>query len=408
MIQVQNKVENMGKAWLKTDRLDWAVFSGYAGYAASTAVIPMILVPMGQELKFDLASGGALHLVSRVVMVVSMLLAGAASKRFGKNAVLSFSILLIAAGLTICGTAGDYLFLIVALVVTGLGSGFFESLATGFIQDQHAGKDAGRYINITHSFWPLGILLTGLGAGAWLQCGWSWQLLLFTLAGLLLIPVILFRLKSGASAGNPVPEFKWKEFCLPLKNPRFILFLAALFLTGGSEHCLTFWTPSYIASEYSGQGFICGSGVALFVAGMFIGRAGSGLLKVRPDHLVIVCGVLAALAAPLIPLLHSAWLLLILLPFLGIATGPLWPSLQYCCTSSLKQYNPTLLYILMPLFGIPGCGICTFLLGLIGEKYGLRTGFFLVFVCNLVIAALITLHLKMESKKGTLYEQTEN
>ena len=62
----------------------------------------------------------------------------------------------------------------------------------------------------------------------------------------------------------------------------------------------------------------------------------------------------------------------------------------------------------MPLFGIPGCGICTFLLGLIGEKYGLRTGFFLVFGCNLVIAALITLHLKMESKKGTLYEQTEN
>ena len=384
---------------IKTACLDWAVFSGYAGYAASTAVIPMVLVPMGQEMKFDLSSGGALHLVSRCMMIFSMLLAGAGSRRFGKKNILSVSILLIAAGLAICGTAAEYIILIAALVITGLGNGLFESLATGFMQDRHPGKSAGRYINLTHSFWPLGILLTGLLAGAWLQYGGSWQVLLFILTGLLIIPVLLFQTGGRQPSGDPVPAFKWKDYCEPLKNPRFILFLAALFLTGGSEHCVTFWTPSYIASEYSGRGFICGSGVALFVAGMFIGRAAGGLLKIRPDRLIIICSVLAAVSAPLIPLVRSVWLLLVLLPMLGIAIGPLWPSLQYCCTSCLKQYDATLLYILMPLFGIPGCGICTFLLGLIGGKFGLQTGFYLVFACNLVIAALIAIHWKLESKQ---------
>ena len=390
----------MLKDGIKFDSLDWAVFLGYAGYAAGTAVIPMVLVPMGQELQLNLTLEGALHLVSRIIMIVSMLLAGAASKRFGKKNILCVSILLIAVGLAVCGCTAEYAVLASALLVMGFGNGFFESLATGFMQDRHPGRWAGRYINITHSFWPLGILLTGLVAGTWLQYGGSWKILLFGLAGLLIIPVIMFRTADGnREAGTGFPEFKWKEFGVPLKNPRFILFLAALFLTGGSEHCITFWTPSYIASEYSGRGFICGSGVALFVAGMFIGRAAGGLLKIRPDRLIIICSVLAAVSAPLIPLVRSVWLLLVLLPMLGIAIGPLWPSLQYCCTSCLKQYDATLLYILMPLFGIPGCGICTFLLGLIGGKFGLQTGFYLVFACNLVIAALIAIHWRLESKQ---------
>ncbi|MBR4662507.1 MAG: MFS transporter [Lentisphaeria bacterium] len=398
----------MQKKEIKFDGLDWAVFLGYAGYAASTAVIPLVLVPMGQDLKLNLTSGGALHLVSRCVMVISMMLAGAVSNRFGKRNILCLSILLMGIGLGVCGTAANYLILLAALVVMGFGNGFFESLATGFMQDRHQGNMAGRYINITHSFWPLGILLTGLTAGMWLQYGGRWQIFLFVLAGLLIGPVLLFRMGKEQQTRQPGLEFNWKEFGLPLKNPRFILFLLALFLTGGSEHCLTFWTPSYIASEYRGQGFICGMGVALFTAGMFIGRAGSGLLKIRLDRLIVICSVLAALLAPLIPLVHSAGLVLFLLVGLGMVIGPLWPSLQYCCVSSLKQYDSTRLYILMPLFGIPGCGICTFLLGLLGDKFGLRTGFCLVFFCNLLIAAVIALHWKLESKQGLKDEKSKN
>ena len=251
----------MEKNGIKFNSLDWAVFLGYTGYAASSAVIPMILVPMSRELNLNLASGGALHLISRCIMILSMMMAGTAARRFGKKCVLGSALVIIAAGLAVCGSAFDYTLLASALLVMGLGSGFFESIATGFMHERHLGANAGKYINITHGFWPLGLLLTGLGAGAYLQWGGgSWKTLLFVLSGAMLIPVLLFLTGKENHTAQPIPEFKWREVCKPLKNPRFILFLAALFLAGGSEHCLTFWTPSFIASEYSGKGFFCGSG----------------------------------------------------------------------------------------------------------------------------------------------------
>ncbi len=391
---------------LRLGSQDWAACLGYAGYAAGSAAIPMILLPMSRELGFTLTSGGGLHLIRSVLMVLSMSLAGLAAHRFGKRNVLGCALLMIACGMVVCGIAPSYVFLLLALLLAGFGNGLFESLATGYVQDCHLPEDAGRYITLLHSFWPLGILITGLCAGTWLENHLNWHWIPFAIAAFLLVPAVWLIAKRQPQSKAALSHMNSKQILELMKSPHFLMFLAALFLAGGSEHCITFWTPSYMATEFSnGDGFLSGSAVAVFVTGMFIGRAGTSVLcHLRPERLIIGSAVVGAVLALMMPGIHSPWILLALLLVLGMATGPLWPSLQYCCVSSIKEVDSTLLYILMPLFGIPGCGVCTFLLGLIAEHFGLRSSFCLVFVCNMSIAVLLALHMKLNTNKEMKYE----
>ncbi len=378
---------------------DYATWLGYAGYASGSVIIPMVLVCMSGELGMDYASGGALHLIRSGVMVVSMMLVGRVAGFFGKTRTLGSAMILISAGLLLCSFASGYWLLAGAIVLIGLGNGFFESLATGFIQDLHAENNPGRYINITHSFWPLGILITVMGAGFFLENGGQWRKLLMIAAAFLVIPALLYLLcLRHKTAAGYYPRAGLSA--APLKNPRFLLFLLALFLAGGSEHCFNFWLPSLIENELDGNGILCGAGVAFFAAGMFIGRFFSGVLvRSKPVILIFSCAVFCAVVSLVIPHIDSQWGLLTILPLLGIATGPLWPNLQYCCVSLLREYDSTTLYILMPLFGIPGCGFLTWLLGLISEYTGLRNGFYIVFGCNLLIAVLIMILTNMQKCK---------
>lgn len=382
-------------------RGDYASWMGYAGYASGSVIIPMLLVTMSGELKFDLASGGALHLIRSTVMIVSMVLSGWAASLFGKQRTLGTSMVLIASGLLICSFASAYWMLAGAIVLIGLGNGFFESLATGFTQDLHAGeKNPGRYINITHSFWPLGILLTAIGSGIWQEYGCPWRNAVLIISGFILIPALLYLIKSRKKAVASANKIHFKPAIAPLKNPRFLLFLAALFLSGGSEHCFTFWIPSLMEKELGAGGFICGTAAAIFAAGMFIGRLCGGISgNIKPAKILTVCALICAMTSLLIPFINSSMVLLAILLLLGTAIGPLWPTLQYYCASTLKEYDSTQLYILMPLFGIPGCGFCTWLLGIIAGHTGLRAGFFIVFFCNLLIALMILILVRMQHKK---------
>ena len=384
---------------LKFSRLDFATYLGYVGYASSSVIIPMVLVAICGELGMDLASGGALHLIRSGVMIFSMILSGWAAERFGKKITLGCSMLLISAGLMLCSAVSGYSLLAGAIILIGVGSGFFESLATGFTQDLHADGDPGKFINITHSFWPLGILLTVMGAGIFMEYNGLWRIPVMTVAVFLLLPCILFLYRSK-SVSNVTRKFQLSKAAEPMKNPRFLIFLAALFLAGGSEHCFTFWLPSLIELELAGKGILCGAGVALFAAGMFTGRMISGIFgNLRPAFQIALCSLFCAAVSLTIPQISSKHTLLLILPLLGIATGPLWPNLQYFCTSTLKEYDPTVLYILMPLFGIPGCGFFTWLLGLVAKHTGLRNGFYIVFLCNLMIALLVWISVKLQDRK---------
>lgn len=373
-------------------RYDGAAFLTFAAYAAGSVVVPVSLVELARELGFSLedggmSAGGMLHLGRTVSMVAAMLLVGFVAGRWGTRPTLGWSVMLMALGMVLCAIAPGYGILLFALLLAGLGEGVIEGLATPFVQALHP-IEPGRYINFTHGFWSLGVLVTVLGSGLFLSWGVSWRLIVgvVAVAGLLAGCLILLPSRAGRTpypdATERVPWRRVRDRAVAIcRTPRFWLYYAAMFLAGGGEFCLTFWSASHIHLHYESSAWSGGVGVALFAAGMVLGRTGWGYLIEQSGlrRLIIFSALGGSAICAFLPSAPSLGIFLILLFGAGVATAPFWPSIQSYATDRLPEANSEMLLILLSCAGVPGCGLFTFLMGWLGDRSGdLSIAFYLV------------------------------
>ena len=87
---------------------------------------------------------------------------------------------------------------------------------------------------------------------------------------------------------------------------------------------------------------------------------------------------------------------------LGVACAPLWPSTQSYCTDRLARLDPTVVYIILSCAGTPGCGIVTWLLGELGDRFTLRYSVLAVPVC---LGLFVTLLLLERLREGPRTER---
>lgn len=383
-------------------RYDLAAFHSFFSYASGTVVLPVALVALSHDLGFDLedggmTEGGTLHFVRTFFVMASMLFCGVAAGRWGKRRSMGLAVLLMGLGGLLCAGSHSYSVLLIALMVAGLGEGVLEGLATPFVRDLHPEEPA-RYINMTHAFWPIGVMTTVLVSGGLLALGISWRVLLagiamlaFVSAGLLLWPES--HQKKYPEHPEPIHwKTIWAQAVVIFRIPRFWLFYAAMFVAGGGEFCLTYWSASYIQLNFGATAWAGGIGTACFAGGMVLGRVGWGfLLKQHHFRDLLFWSALAAMfmAIPF-PMLSNLWMLFTLLFLVGIATAPLWPSIQSHCADRLPETDSTMLFILLSCAGIPGCGFFIWLMGFLGNHTGdLATAFYLVPGCFLALALLM-------------------
>ncbi|WP_432797472.1 MFS transporter [Poriferisphaera sp. WC338] len=386
-------------------RYDYAAFSSFLAYAAGSIIIPVALVTIARDLAFPLESGGLnagglLHLARTIPMVATMLLCGFLAARIGNRKSLALAVVLMAIGLLICAISPIYGILFIALMIAGLGEGIIEGLATPFIQNIHVNDQPGRYINFAHGFWPVGIFLTVIASGIFLSLGFSWRYLVAAIAILCLIPTALLLLP--ARSGHEYPEnpepFDARTVlghALTLaRTPRFWLYFTAMFLAGGGEFSLTFWAASYIQLNFTDTAWAGSLGIICFALGMFISRTGWGYLikQQQLKQLVTYSAIAGAFITILFPFITSMSLFMILLFFAGIAAAPYWPSVQSYAADRLPHVDTTMLFILLSCAGIPGCGVFTWLIGLIGYLTGSLTfAFFLIPMAFTLLAIIITI-----------------
>lgn len=383
-------------------RFDYAAFISFFGYASGSVVVPVALVSLARELDFSLetggmSAGGALHFGRTIPIVAAMLMCGFAAGRWGKRRTFGCAALLMGGGMGLCALAPGYVPLLLALMVAGIGEGVIEGLATPFVQDLHT-DEPGRYINFAHAFWSIGVLVTVLVSGVLLSIGVSWRIMIGAVALLALVPAAILLLPSRSGSVYPEhPEpLRWQTVLSNataiMRLPRFWLFFAAMFVAGGGEFCLTFWSASYIQLNFTPAPWAGGVGTACFAAGMVVGRTGWGYLIKQHQlrTLLIASGLAGALITVSFPALTDVRLFFGLLFLAGIATAPFWPTVQSYCADRLPGVDTTMLFVLLSCAGIPGCGFFTWLMGYIGDQSGeLRRAFYLVPGCFLTLTGLI-------------------
>jgi fucose permease len=339
-------------------------------------------------------------------MVVSLLLCGFWAGRWGKRRTFGVAVLLMGLGMGLCALAPAYGFVFLALLVAGLGEGVIEGLSTPFVQDLHP-DEPGRYINFSHAFWSIGVLVTVLFTGALLSQGVSWRLITGGVSVLALLPALL--LLGPVRPEHAYPEQPqtydraavWRQMQSIVRIPRFWRYFAAMFVAGGGEFCITFWCASYLQLHFAASAWIGGVGTACFAGGMVLGRTCAGYW-LHQKHLkpLIVASALAGTAITLgLPLAASSGLFLLLLFLSGIATAPFWPSVQSHSADRIPEVDTTMLFILLACAGVPGCGVATWAMGWLGNQSGgLGHAFYLIPACYLLLALLIGSDGRKESR----------
>ncbi len=420
---------------LTLSRYDYGAFGSFIAYAGCSIIIPLVLCQAARELGFPLqeggfAAGGALQMGRAIPMVLAMLSCGFAAGRWGMRKTLGWSVVLMGIGICVASLSPTYTLLFLALMIVGLGEGVIEGLATPFVEGLHK-EESGRYLNFSHSFWGLGVFATALLGGWLLSRSISWRYLVGSVAVLALVPALLLLLPEGRI---PYPERQGK-FSLSivyrqtleiLRNRHFWLFFAAMFVAGGGEFGLTFWSASYIQIEFTATPLMGGIGTACFAVGLFLGRSASGILvsqKYLP-HLIVFTGILGIAVSLFFPLLNSPWiiaqqaalpwlavfskkwLLFGLLFFAGITSAPFWPSVQSYTSKRLPQLDSTMLFVLLSCAGIPGCASASWLMGVVGNHIGLRRSFLIIPACYLILTILIGADWYISKKSAAKTDKT--
>lgn len=235
-------------------------------------------------------------------------------------------------------------------------------------------------------------------SGLLLTLGISWRLLVMGSGVLALIPTVLLLLPQ--QQGREYPEhpdpIHWKTVSSHalsiMRRKRFWLFFAAMFVAGGGEFSLTFWSASYIQLTFTTAAWTGGVGTGVFATGMIIGRMFGGYI-IHQKHLrslIMYAAVIGVGTTVLFPTITNLWVFFGILLLSGIASAPFWPSIQTYAVDRMPQEDSTMMYILLSCAGIPGCGFFTWFLGYISTINGSITkSFYLIPACFLLIFIFI-------------------
>ena len=393
---------------LKPTKFDFFAYGAFSAYALCSLSIPLVLVAMANDLHFPLAdggmaAGGGLHMARSIAMVVALLMCGSVAGRLGNRISMGGSMVLMGTGILFCAFSDVYWLLIPLLLLAGFGEGLCEGVATPFVQQLHPDEPE-RYVNIAHSFWSVGIVICVLFSGGLLTLGISWRVVLCfcgVLALLSAVPFFIWRNYPERSNTVDTGEVIRQSIAI-FKTPRFWVYSAGMFMGAGSEFCLTFWAASFLELNFSASAFVAGLGTGTVAVGMFVGRNLTGYFgnRRRMPRILLGAGLgtipITLLLAFLTPETVTDKALLFTLLFLtlflcGIGISPFWPTLQVHGVNNLPELDSTMLYIYFSAWGVPGCGFFTWIMGVLGDRYGLQNAFLLIPSTLIIFAAIIFL-----------------
>ena len=370
--------------------LDIATWGGFMIFGVSAVIVAVTLPEISRTFSTDLAEGGGLETARNLVLLLVLLAAGMLAQRWGKKRFLTLGQYLMAAGLLLASFSRDYTMLVISLFIVGFGGGFSEALLNPLVVDIHK-KESGRYLNISHAFYPTGIVMSALLFGELLTRGYSWRLMFQIAAAAALILAIVFTTMRFPPEERDSTSYP-KLFGSILSLGGFWLFALAIFLGGSIESALSFWSRSYVETYLSDVPRAGAIALVIFAGAMAIGRVISGYLanKTTLNNIMIGSAILGVVASALIPLATTLSGFYALLALAGLATACFWPSILAEADDYLKV-NTTILFVLLACAGIIGFGSTPLVMGVIGDNAELKAGFVVIPVLfvGLIVVMLV-------------------
>jgi len=333
-----------------------------------------------------------------LLIFIAILLAGFAALKWGKKRFITSGQYMLAAGLLMASFSQNYFMLIASLMTIGIGGGFTEALINPLVVDIHP-EDSGKYMNITHAFFPIGVMASALLFGELLTLGYSWRVM-FRIAAVGALAMGVFFNNSRFPTAIASEHSAWKLATGILGLSGFWLFAAAIFFGAGVESAFTFWSRSYVEIYFWDVPRAGAIAVMIFAATMAAGRLLVAKLseKVSLKVIMICSAFLGVGVSSIIPFASNLIWFYTFIALAGITTGCFWPSVLAEAANCLKV-NPTMLFVMLSCIGIVGFGLTPWVMGAIGDYTDLRTGFFVIPVFFVILVFVFAIEWRMCKKK---------
>ena len=363
------------------DRLTWLAYLMLAWAIFAQSTVGPALPFLRDELKLTYTQGGFLPAAMAVGIIIAGLITDRLAQRRGRR-------LLFWVGAA--GLAGATLTLglrlgFPAMLLSGVGMGFFSSTTLIMVQailaDRHGERRAIAFAesNVGAS------LSSGLPPaciGALVQFGLGWQGALFLPIALLALVVVPFRSVSIPEPASPSGS------AIRAKLPfAYWAYWVVILLVVAVEMCLLVWSAEFLRSVAGLSDSAAVTALSVFAAAMLIGRAAGSTLTRRwgTKTLLLVALALTLAGFPIFWLARSAWLNVAGLFITGLGVANLYPFTLSLAVGLAPEHANT-----ASARAVLGVGLALFvaplLLGWVADQFTLATAFGLEVV--LVLAAM--------------------
>jgi fucose permease len=291
----------------------------------SGLVLPTLIRSIQDRFGQDDAGIGLLYLVYAVAYAVGSLAGGLAVERVGRRAVLTAAPLLLAAGHGGLAAATDWSLFLVATVPMALGIGGIDAGVNGLFLDAFRER-RGRALNALHVFFSLGALGSPLVIGRLVQAGVAWESVLAASA-VAAIPVGLAFAVVAMPAGRRAPSPEARELNVGRLGIPIVLLAIAIGSYVGGQGGVSNWLVRFLEPAPVAAATFT---LALYWAGLTVGRIASIRVADRFDHVRFTSAALAAVAAAMLAALAVPWLevRMALFAVAGFASGPIYPMIM--------------------------------------------------------------------------------
>lgn len=239
------------------------LFMSWAGWVFDfydLILFTFLLIPIGKDLGLSNVELSYVLGASLAATAIGGVIAGMLSDRFGRRAVLQWTILTYSIGTFFSGFSPNLAWLLVFRIVTGLGVGGEWATGQTYVGETFPARVRGLYSALMQTGAPFGIVLASLVGGfAEPSIGWKACFFVSVLPALLVV-YIRKRLpesdvwleRKNIDAATAESTGSLKKFCLLFSGPQRILFLKSLVLAifGMSAYWFTYsWLPGYLHQQ---------------------------------------------------------------------------------------------------------------------------------------------------------------
>lgn len=297
---------------------------GVLAQAAASVVqsTPAFLIPLLHEQRgLTLAEAGLLAATPSVGVMLTLVLWGAATDRWGERGVLVTGLLLTAGGVVAAIFAQDYVSLGIAFLVAGMGSACASSASGRVVIGWFPAERRGLAMGIRQMSQPLGVAIAAVLVPLLVASGALWPALLFAAAFVAVMAIVcaVFIVNPHRPAratdadGRPANPYRGDATLA-----RIHLVSALLVIP---QYVLSTFGLVWLIADQRWDAVAAGALVAVSQFAGAVGRIGAGVLsdrvgsRLRPLRWVALAGIplllLTALAGELhvAPLVAAAYLL---------------------------------------------------------------------------------------------------